>query len=269
MSPLWPNQLFISLSTQSIALVYRAGLTKRILQQRHINLREQAIDWQSSLPQLEAELIRLTLPVNTKMHVTLASDLVRYLTLPPLQTLMNQAEKLAYAKAAYRETYGAVANEWQVRCHDAAPQHHTVAAAIDEALLDALLQTANKHRLLLITVQPYLMCAFNRLNRQIGKSNALIAMVEPSRILLIQLQNGFCQQIRSSKINDNWQDTLHQMLSRELLIGEHEGNEVMVYAPAQKNATVNLSSDWQLKRLGITTQGLSTEPVYAMLEAAL
>jgi hypothetical protein len=266
-SPLWPNQVYISLAMDQLALVYRTGITKHMLAQRQVSLDPQTLDWHAILQQLEIVLTSLKLPTNTQLHIVLASDLVRYLTLPAQDTQMSHVEKLAYAKAAYREVYGTITGEWRIQCNDAAPDRAIVAAAIDDQLFDAIQLIADKFQLKLKEIQPYLMHAFNHLSRQIGKTTALLAIVESNRLLLININQGDCQQVRNQKLMPNWQEMLNQLLTRESLLGEQENREILVYAPTHKSTTINVTQDWQLKRLGISSQ--SNKPAYAMLEAAL
>lgn len=267
MSPLWPNQVYISLAIDQLALVYRTSITKRVLAQHRLSIEAQTLDWHAILQQLEIVLTSLKLPANTQLHIVLASDLVRYLTLPAQDTRMSHVEQLAYAKAAYREVYGNVTSEWRIQCNDAAPSQTIVAAAIDDQLFDAIQQVADKFQLKLKEVQPYLMHAFNQLSRQIGRATALLAIVESNRLLLININQGDCQQVRNQKLMPNWQEMLGQLLSRESLLGEQENREILVYAPTHKSTAINLTQGWQLKRLGLSSQ--NNKPVYAMLEAVL
>jgi hypothetical protein len=266
-SPLWPNQVYISLAVDQLALVYRTGITKQVLAQRQVSIETQTLDWHAILQQLEIVLTSLLIPANTQLHIVLASDLVRYITLPAQDTQMSHVEQLAYAKAAYREVYGTVTSEWRIQCNDAAPNQTIVAAAIDDQLFDAIQLVADKFQLKLKEVQPYLMHAFNQLSRQIGKATALLAIIESNRLLLININQGFCQQVRNQKLMPDWQEMLGQLLSRESLLGEQENREILVYAPTHKSTAINLTQGWQLKRLGLSTQ--NNKPVYAMLEAVL
>jgi hypothetical protein len=61
------------------------------LDQRHVNLDAQALDWRAILQQLEITLTALKLPADTQLHIILASDLVRYLTLPAQNAPMSHA----------------------------------------------------------------------------------------------------------------------------------------------------------------------------------
>lgn len=267
MSALWPNQLLVSLSTENIAVIYRTFLTKRTINHRHHSFTEHSEqDWRVATQQLDNILVSLKLPTNTQLHLTLASDLVRYLTLPPQKEVMRQAEKLAYANAAYHEVYGVIAGNWLVKCHDAAPKQTTVATAIDQILFESIQELALKYKLKLKTMQPYLMRVFNRLDRYIDKSNAFLAIVEYNRLLLVKLQKGECQQIRSLKLSSDWQSMLNQMLYRETLLGDCDEREVLVYAPSQKNYTLDPAKNWHLKRINVTGKKINNELPYAMLE---
>lgn len=261
------NQLHIALSSTHIALVYRTGITQRILAQKHISLAADELDLQTLIKGLESGLQSIQFAPHSTLHVTLGSDWVRYLSLPAQATTIMQAEKLAYAKAAFREIYGNVVSDWRVQCHDAPPNQPTLAAAIDEALTDALHTVATQHKLKLTSLQPSLIRALNRLAKQIGKSDALFVMVEDTRLLLVQLNKGYCQQIRSHQRTESWPERLNDLLSREALLGEYQQHAVLLYAPSEKNVAVSLKHPWALTRIGLTKTDLNAN--YSLLEVAL
>lgn len=262
------NHLFVSLSKNNVALVYSSGFTKRVIAEHHITWQSaENFDWQAVIYKLERTLDDLNLPANTKLSVTLSTDMVRYLTLPAQSVSMTAAEKVAYANAAYQEIYGFATSDWTIKCHDAPPNTPMLTSAIDTALFEAIQMVATKYQFKLKSVQPYLMTAMNALQGSLKGADTLFALVESSRILLVNLQNGHCRQVRTYPRSANWQHTISQLLAREALIGNESGREILVYAPAQGKAVIPFAEDWLVKPLTVKRKKVNDAPHYAMLEA--
>ena len=275
MSLLSLNQLFAVLGTDSVAVVSRTrGLRKRIVDQKQVHFPQQVEDskaeasiWQRAITQLDALMITMKVKPKSQLHITLASDFVRYLALPPQQIYMNVAEKLAYATAAYREIYGSAVDDWELSLQDTPARETAIVAAIDRKLLEALKQIALKHQVKLNSVKPYLMSAYNSLVKQIGASNGYLVIVEFKRLLLINLLQGKCVNVRTFHLGSDWQAELKSLMVRESILSDLKKQEVLVYAPVQKNIVINKIDGWQLKR--ITLKNTLSNYHFAMLEVAL
>lgn len=286
MSRLLPNlfshftgaRLHLALSAEGIAIVQQSsGFKKQLIKQQYVsnNQAKNSANWQSIVNQLDDSLSQLKPAKNTLVTVVLSNDFVRYLILPVQQIAMNFAEKTTYVQAAYREIYGAAADGWHIKCHDSAPHQSTLAVATDSQLIEALSQLMAKHQLNLHSVQPYLMTAFNGLMPQIAQKNGYLALLENTKLLLIQLQNGACQQLRTIACHDDWQLDLQQAIQREAVLNEHAENRVLVYAPAHKNMALKPMQGLSVEKIGLKN-GLSNRPTseisdahFALLEAVL
>ncbi len=270
-------RLTISLGNNGIAIVLSKGFKKTLVHQQFIP-NNQSADWLSTVKLLDASLNQLELISNTVCTIVLSSDFVRYLILPPQQFSMNSAEKTAYIQATYHDIYGSITNGWQIKCHDAAPHENILAVAVDAQLMPTLNQLAMQHKLKLHNVQPYLMVAFNGLLPQVACKNGYLVLLEQSKLLLIRLQNGKCQHLRTLAFNDDWQLDLQQAIERESALNENiiaADKQVFIYAPAEKNTIINDIQGWKCQKIGLKT-GLSfsitngtISPHYAMLEAVL
>ena len=210
------------------------------------------------------------------LQIVLGSDLVRYVALPAQTIMMNLAEKNAYASAAFKEIHGTNADDWQVACNDAAPQQTIIAAAIDKKLLQHLSQLALTHQLKLKSVKPYLMVAMNGLAKQLAKTTGYLAIVEHSRLTLVMLQQGQCQQLHSHAIGDDWQAELKRILMRESVLGDVAYRNVFIVAPMHKNTALLVMDGWHITRIdkasrtnSISYDGISSDSRYAMLEAII
>ncbi len=275
-------RLHLALSAEGIAIVQQSsGFKKQLIKQQYVsnNQAKNSANWQSILNQLDDSLSQLKPAKNTLVTVVLSSDFVRYLILPVQQIAMNFAEKTAYVQAAYREIYGVAADGWHIKCHDGAPHQSTLAVATDSQLIEALNQLMAKHQLNLHSVQPYLMTAFNGLMPQLAQKNGYLAVLENTKLLLIQLQNGACQQLRTIACHDDWQLDLQQAIQREAVLNEHGENRVLVYAPAHKNTALKSMQGFAVEKIGEKIglkNGLSNRPTseisdphFALLEAVL
>jgi hypothetical protein len=275
-SLLLPNQLTVTLSIDSVAVIHQArGLSKQILQQQHIAVMpsEERTVWLLATRTLESALAAMQIKPKTTIQIIISNDFVRYLMLPCSPISMSPAEQYAYASATYREVYGAVADGWHIKLHDAAPNQATLVAALDKSLLETLKQISLNYQLKLISVQPYLMRTYNGLSKQVGKLNGYLAVVELSvgsrRLLLLSMLKGQCQNLRTIAVTDDWQLELKNLLARESLLDEITGNEVLVYAPTQKNTKLNLIEGWHIRRVGQTDRNVAAGKPIALFEATV
>lgn len=270
-------RLYLALSAEGVAMVQQSsGFKKQLIKQQYIsnNQPQNSANWQSIVNQLDDSLSQLKPAKNMLVTIVLSSDFVRYLILPVQQIAMNFSEKTAYVQAAYHEIYGVAADGWHIKCHDSAPHQSTLAVATDNQLIEALSQLMAKHQLNLHSVQPYLMTAINGLMPQIAQKNGYLVVLENTKLLLIRLQNGACQQLRTIACHDDWQLDLQQAIQREAVLNEHAENLVLVYAPTHKNTGLKPMQGFNVEKIGLKN-GLSnrpseiTNPHFALLEAVL
>ena len=241
--------------------------------------------WQHAINQLDSLLgdflTAHQVKPKTALQIVLGSDLVRYVALPAQAIMMNLAEKNAYANAAFKEIHGTNADDWLVACNDAAPEQTIIAAAIDKKLLQHLSELAPTHQLKLKSVKPYLMVAMNGLAKQLAKMTGYLAIVERSRLTLVMLQQGQCQQLHSHAIGGDWQAELKHILMRESVLGDVVYRNVFIVAPMHKNTahqnTALLVMDgWHITRIDQANRtnsksykGINNDSRYAMLEAII
>ena len=270
------NQLLVFLGTDKVVVINRSrGLRSRVADQKQATfqgsietIEMQTPAWQQTIVELESIFSAMQIKPGTRLNITLASEFVRYLSLPALQIRMNATEKLGYVAAAYQDVYGKAVNNWEITLQDAPANEATLAAAIDKELLAALNRIALKHQLILNSVQPYLMRAFNALSGQIDHASGYLVIVESKRLLLINLQDGKYQHLRAYAISGNWQFELKNLILREALLANADKREVLIYVPAQKNIVLNVIDGWQLKLIS-TLKNVIPDIQYSMLEVAL
>jgi len=269
-SLLWPNQLLVGLSQQSVAIMQLAGPSKRVLQKKYVSIEKPEPSWHQALSQLELMIADKSFPKSKHLHVILASDFVRYLTLPSQGSMMRDDYKVDFARAAYREIYGNAVDVWHIQCDDAAPNQTITAVAVDMALIEALNKLAQTHGMQLDSVQPYLMPVFNRSKSQLSAGQLYFALAESSRLLFASLKNGQLQKIRSFSLEADWRTQLKNILQR-VAMSEETGktHTLMVYAPHDKTSILPQMTGWNLQRINIDSREMQGHgKQYAMLEVA-
>ena len=257
--------MLVDITSSHIAVITTAaGLKKTVIDRQFLAVN--APD--DVFKQLEIAFSKLKKQKNTLLKVVVASEFVRYLALPAQHISMNYADKSAYARAAYREVYGNVVDDWQIQCADAAPNKTTIVAAIDQQLITHLTTIAEKNSLELVSVQPQLMPVFNQLKHQLKTADIYFGVVESNRLLFAHLQNGHWQSLRSVVLEVDWPSQLASLAKREQLLAENNDHKLlMIYAPAHKSTQLPIIEGWTVKRIepsSVTT----TNKHYAMLEIA-
>ena len=284
-SHLFTKKLSVFISAESIAVISNAGIFNNNNTYKSSMFFTQQTNqsaWQHAINQLDSLLGDFLTAQQMKpnvqqvkpkisLQIVLGSDLVRYVALPAQAIMMNLAEKNAYANAAFKEIHGTNADDWQVVCNDAAPQQAIIAAAIDKKLLQHLSQLALSHQLKLKSVKPYLMVAMNGLAKQLAKTTGYLAIVEHSRLTLVMLQQGQCQQLHSHAIGGDWQAELKHILMRESVLGDVAYRNVFIVAPTHQNTALTTLDGWHITRIDLVsrTDSTSHDSRYAMLEAAI
>ncbi len=86
-----------------------------------------------------------------------------------------------------------------------------IATAVDAALIESL--SANPR---VVSIQPYLMAAFNARWRAFGRQPAWFVLQEPGRVTLSLFENASWKLIRTRQTNGDWRESLADMLDREL-----------------------------------------------------
>jgi hypothetical protein len=204
--------------------------------------------------------------------VTLSSDFVRYAVLPAQTMLTNATEKKAYAQTALRDIYGAVADDWAISLDDVPLHQHTLVAAIDRNLLEKLQQIVIAHQLNLQHVYPYMTVVSRHLHRQVGTTTGFMVIVEPRHLLILGLQKGAYQSVRTIPNGDDWQTTLQQYLVREAILQAGTAAlvpSVLVYAPAHKTVSLKNIAHHNVQRISLSGVKLNVnnDNSLAMLEA--
>ena len=127
------------------------------------------------------ELARKAAALRRRADVTvvLSNHYVRYAVVPG-GGAADAEEEVALARFHFRKIHGERAEGWEVRVCDG------LACAIDAALLQEI-KALFKGRARLVSVQPYLMHAYNGARRRIPREGAWLVLAEKGRTCLARL----------------------------------------------------------------------------------
>jgi hypothetical protein len=173
-------------------------------------------DWRAALDALPAIL---KAHAAREASVVLADEFVRYALLPWSETVKNAEQWLALARHRFGALHGAAAAAWDVRVSETAPLGARLACAVDRELIEGLASTFVSGGVKLVSVEPFLIAAFNRMRSGIlstvGSGSCWIVVEEPGRLTLALIQRGAWLAIRSRRSDERWRSALPEILERE------------------------------------------------------
>lgn len=174
----------------------------------------------SLLESVRGELHRL--PPRTPVHFRLSNQLVRFALIPFSPEVAGQAAIQALARQAFRHLHGAVADQWTVTVTEATPGTHRVAAAIDTALLQGLLDAAGAAHVHVAALEPLLMVGFNAARTHL-LATGWFAVVEPGKVVLARTVDGDWRRVVASHCDGHWRRTVQSLIQREAPWAEGPG----------------------------------------------
>jgi hypothetical protein len=174
---------------------------------------------------------------NHKAGLILADQFVHYALLPWSDTLKTHAQWQGLARHRFAAIHGPVAEEWEVKFAETAPAGPRLACAAERGLIDALADTFNAAGVHLVSVQPFLVTAYNRVRQDTGGTCWLV-VEEPGRLTLAFLQHGLWIAIRSRRVDERWRFVLPEIIEREsALLGlEERCTRAIVFAQGSFDA---------------------------------
>jgi hypothetical protein len=147
--------------------------------------------------------------------VVLADQFCRYVLLPHNETLKTAEQWLALAKHRFAGVHGARAAEWDVKVTETAPGGARLACAVDRALINGLVGKFSLAGVHLLSVQPFLVAAYNRIRATVGNSSCWVVVEERGRLTLVLIQRGAWLAIRTRRCDERWRVVLPEILERE------------------------------------------------------
>src|SRR5687767_12827568 len=149
------------------------------------------------------------------VSLVLADQFVRYPLLPSNESLKSVEQWRALAQHRFAALHGPRAAEWDVKICETAPLGARLACAVDRELMESLASTFTKINIRLVSVQPFLVAAFNRIRKRVGNGSCWIVVEETGRLTLALIRRGAWIGIRSRRSDGSWRNALAELLERE------------------------------------------------------
>ena len=247
MSLLWPKKhLRIGLGPDRVMV---AGA-------KAIEVPEADGGWESPLKILP-ELIK---PHSGEASIVLADQFVRYVLLPWNETLKTHEQWQALAKHRFAGLHGAArAAEWKVEVSETAPAGARLACAVDRSLVENLASLFTANGLKLVSVQPFLVAAYNRIRATVGNGSCWVVVEERGRLTLVLIRRGAWLAIRSRRSDERWRIVLPEILEREsAFLGLSEPCTRVVVC-AQNGFDTQMHERWRAHALSYRDLALATD----------
>jgi hypothetical protein len=146
----------------------------------------------------------------------------------------------AFAEICCDEVFGRDAGRRIVLTSREKATSPRLAAVVDAAFMDALRNVAAASALRLVSIQPYLSAAFNRLRDHFARGDFVFVLAEPDRTCMLVSIDGCWSSVRASAAEDQPQ-ALNDLIEREaLLLGVAEGAMPAVFLHAARQADLKL-----------------------------
>ena len=191
--------------------------------------------------------------------VVLADQFVRYALLPWNESVKTREQWLAIAKHRFSALHGAAAANWDVKVTETSPMGARLACAVDRDLIAEIAVKFVGAGVNLVSVQPFLVAAFNRIRQQVGNGSCWIVVEEPGRLTLALLQRGAWVAIRSRRSDARWHELLPELLERESAFLGLDEPCTRVFVCAQGEFDVEMHQAWRTHALSYRDLALAWE----------
>jgi hypothetical protein len=220
MFDLFKASFTLALTQQGLAL-RQTGANPQMLSDSDFKLSEL-----SSVLAAHAHLIK-----GKSLQVVLSNTFVRYLVLPWRDGIYRQQDWQAIAQHAFRQQYGAIADDWRIKVRLQAYGNNVLAAAIDETLCEQLEACAKQLNFSINSITPLLFLLSEH-------ENAWMLVAEPARLTLCQIKQGNWQQVLVDVPAQNQEyQQAEQLISRSLMhvSTTEQPNKIATYVSAGLN----------------------------------
>ena len=189
----------------------------------------------------------------------LADQFARSALLQHNDAVRSNEQWLALARHRFGALHGAVAADWDVKVTQTAPLGARLACAVDRELIEQLAGVFVAGSVKLISVQPFLVAAFNRIRKTVGNGSCWIVVEEPGRLTLALLQRGAWVAIRSRRSDERWRVVLPEILERESAFLGLDEPCTRVIVCAQGEFDPQMHDAWRAQKLSYRDLALAWE----------
>ncbi len=273
-NPLPGQRLRVELRPASVNLV-RRGMVPR---SRELSTRAVPVEvgagsrenppesWRAAVDTLTAALRELRGRAG-RVEIVLSDHFVRYLLIPWSEGLVGDGERLGFARLAFRDLYGHLADTWDL-CLDEQPAGQaSFACAVDRALPSSLRELVARAGGTLTALIPSLSECINRHRPALNAPEFCLAAAELGRVSLAFHSRGGWQAVRSRRVDGPLLETLPALLKQEIAVGDAtEGGVLYLCADDPPGMAPFAVPGWRMVRLaerGISKRLAGDRPLVA------
>ena len=253
----WRERLLIGFSPSELTLVRMKGLVRPRVTAKHTAPCDSTFGpepWHGAAASLKDATERLRGEAQD-VTVVLSNHFVRYALVPWNDALAGAAEELAFARHCFSKIHGERSKSWTLSVSEESAGMPRLAGAIDTALLEAVrncFPTSGKARL--VSMQPYLMAAFNCWRDSLAKTGAWLLIAEPERACLALYGKGRWQAVLNTRgiygAPEEWVTLLDR--ERHRIVEGDPVTTVLVHAAHSNAARWPQIGEWKFERLSLT-----------------
>jgi hypothetical protein len=170
--------------------------------------------WKSAVDAL-AQALDPPPPRAARARVVLSNHFVRYAIVPWRDGADSPAEREAFVRRTFQETYGSACDAWTLREDNAVAGSASLACGVDTQLLDSLRETFKKARVRIAAIQPLYMSAFNRHRRVVG-DNGCFLVYEHGRLCSGSFHDNQWRGVNSARVEVG--TPIEAAMERELVL---------------------------------------------------
>lgn len=218
MSLLWHDRLQVAFMPDHVSIRHQPRGFARHAEVRNEPLTAAASDGTATIAALRDCLATWQIKA-ARIDVILSHHFVRFAVMPAGK-LTDDTQSKQLAKIVMRNTYGPVADQWEVCGEPVRTDSTSLACGIDRELLESLHQVCGSHGRL-VSVRPIWMDVVNRFHRQMSAFDGCLVVAEHGRLTLGWLRNRQWSDITGRFVLED--EAEHTLLEHIALANEARG----------------------------------------------
>lgn len=251
MSPWWREQVLLFLAPDRLVAVRLSRGPRRRALAGHVETCEASASDAAPMLARLADLLRQPQWGRADAIVLLSSRFATYQLLPWTEAVLDADEAAARTRQLLARARGESAAALELRTSSGGFGHASLASGVEQRLLAAVREACAAASLRVVSIQPYLMAAFNACRRALPRGPHWFVVAESGTLCTALIQGGRWLSLRSRRVADAWAEELVPTLRRQALVQDEAGevSEVVIHAADGAGAQLPAHVGWTVREL--------------------